>query len=113
MTIISNVNLLYNSRFQVKLMLQVKSEFQLKFLIAIKADTEDVAFLVVGDVFGATTHSDLVIRCIDQETLMNNLSIWHTSLNHPLSLYYFKMRFHDIKTLRPFIFRSYSQRINI
>lgn len=27
------------------------------------ADSEDVCFLVVGDVFGATTHSDLVIRC--------------------------------------------------
>lgn len=26
------------------------------------ADTEDIAFLVVGDVFGATTHTDLVIR---------------------------------------------------
>ncbi|KAL8927800.1 MAG: hypothetical protein Q9208_002216 [Pyrenodesmia sp. 3 TL-2023] len=26
------------------------------------ADTEDVAFLVVGDPFGATTHSDLVLR---------------------------------------------------
>ena len=26
------------------------------------ADEEDVCFLVVGDVFGATTHSDLVIR---------------------------------------------------
>lgn len=26
------------------------------------ADTEDIAFLVVGDPFGATTHTDLVIR---------------------------------------------------
>ena len=26
------------------------------------ADEDDVCFLVVGDVFGATTHSDLVIR---------------------------------------------------
>lgn len=26
------------------------------------ADTDDIAFLVVGDVFGATTHTDLVIR---------------------------------------------------
>ncbi|XP_062505255.1 diphthine methyl ester synthase-like isoform X2 [Corticium candelabrum] len=28
------------------------------------ADTEDVAFLVVGDPFGATTHSDLIIRAL-------------------------------------------------
>lgn len=28
------------------------------------ADTEDVAFLVVGDPFGATTHSDLVLRAV-------------------------------------------------
>jgi len=27
------------------------------------AATEDIAFLVVGDPFGATTHSDLVLRC--------------------------------------------------
>ena len=26
------------------------------------ADTEDIAFMVVGDPFGATTHSDLIIR---------------------------------------------------
>ncbi|KAL9048432.1 MAG: hypothetical protein Q9206_006037 [Seirophora lacunosa] len=30
--------------------------------ILAKADVEDVAFLVVGDPFGATTHSDLVLR---------------------------------------------------
>lgn len=29
------------------------------------ADVDDVAFLVVGDVFGATTHTDLVIRARD------------------------------------------------
>ena len=27
------------------------------------ANNEDVCFLVVGDVFAATTHSDLVLRC--------------------------------------------------
>jgi len=31
-------------------------------ILLANADNEDVAFLVVGDVFGATTHSDLVIR---------------------------------------------------
>lgn len=30
--------------------------------ILARADTEDVAFLVVGDPFGATTHTDLVLR---------------------------------------------------
>lgn len=30
------------------------------------ADTEDIAFLVVGDVFGATTHTDLVIRAREE-----------------------------------------------
>ncbi|CAL8392309.1 unnamed protein product [Boreogadus saida] len=29
-----------------------------------EADTSDVAFLVVGDPFGATTHSDLVLRAV-------------------------------------------------
>ncbi|XP_041914105.1 diphthine methyl ester synthase, partial [Alosa sapidissima] len=29
------------------------------------ANTEDVAFLVVGDPFGATTHSDLVLRAVE------------------------------------------------
>lgn len=39
------------------------------------ADTEDIAFLVVGDPFGATTHTDLVIRArelgIQVETIHN------------------------------------------
>ena len=39
------------------------------------ADKEDVAFLVVGDPFGATTHTDLVIRArelgIKVETIHN------------------------------------------
>ena len=30
------------------------------------ADTEDVAFLVVGDPFGATTHTDLMLRARQQ-----------------------------------------------
>lgn len=29
------------------------------------ADVDDVAFLVVGDVFGATTHTDLVLRAVE------------------------------------------------
>jgi diphthine synthase len=31
------------------------------------ADTKDVAFLVVGDPFGATTHTDLALRCRQHE----------------------------------------------
>ncbi|AAZ11055.1 diphthine synthase, putative [Trypanosoma equiperdum] len=31
------------------------------------AESKKVAFLVVGDVFGATTHSDLVVRCREQK----------------------------------------------
>lgn len=31
------------------------------------AETEDIAFLVVGDVFGATTHTDLVIRARERQ----------------------------------------------
>jgi diphthamide biosynthesis methyltransferase len=27
------------------------------------ADTKDIAFLVVGDPFSATTHTDLALRC--------------------------------------------------
>ncbi|KAF0041559.1 hypothetical protein F2P81_005091 [Scophthalmus maximus] len=30
-----------------------------------EADVSDVAFLVVGDPFGATTHSDLVLRAVN------------------------------------------------
>lgn len=31
-----------------------------------KSETEDVAFLVIGDPFGATTHTDLIIRAEEQ-----------------------------------------------
>lgn len=31
-----------------------------------KTETEDVAFLVIGDPFGATTHTDLIIRAKEQ-----------------------------------------------
>ncbi|KAF1984326.1 diphthine synthase [Aulographum hederae CBS 113979] len=41
--------------------------------ILANADKEDVAFLVVGDPFGATTHTDLVLRA-------RALSIPHTSI---------------------------------
>ncbi|CBY35212.1 unnamed protein product, partial [Oikopleura dioica] len=42
------------------------------------ADKEDVCFLVVGDVFAATTHSDLVLRCKEKNVpyeVLHNASI--------------------------------------
>lgn len=39
------------------------------------AETDDIAFLVVGDVFGATTHTDLVIRA-------NELGIKYESIHN-------------------------------
>merc|ERR1711990_578603 len=56
------------------------------------ADKEDVAFLVVGDVFGATTHSDLVIRCIDEGIpyrVIHNASIMNAIGCCGLQLYSF------------------------
>jgi len=56
------------------------------------ADKEDVAFLVVGDVFGATTHSDLVIRCIDEGIpyrVIHNASIMNAVGCCGLQLYSF------------------------
>ena len=43
-----------------------------------KAKTEQVSFLVVGDPFCATTHSDLYLRCIEegvQVEVVHNASI--------------------------------------
>ena len=43
-----------------------------------KAETEDVAFLVVGDVFGATTHTDIFLRARQKNIkikIINNTSI--------------------------------------
>ncbi|KAK3775418.1 hypothetical protein RRG08_014761 [Elysia crispata] len=42
------------------------------------ADTEDVAFLVVGDPLGATTHTDLILRAVEkglQYKVIHNASI--------------------------------------
>lgn len=56
------------------------------------ADTEDIAFLVVGDPFGATTHTDLVLRArelgIKVETI-HNASIMNAVGACGLQLYQF------------------------
>ncbi len=46
--------------------------------IVLKAKTKNVAFLVVGDVFSATTHTDLVIRAKEEDVkveVINNTSV--------------------------------------
>ncbi len=56
------------------------------------AAKEDVAFLVVGDVFGATTHTDLVLRAKEKNipvTIINNTSIINAVANTGLELYKF------------------------
>ncbi|XP_062505254.1 diphthine methyl ester synthase-like isoform X1 [Corticium candelabrum] len=56
------------------------------------ADTEDVAFLVVGDPFGATTHSDLIIRalsCSIPYQVVHNASIMNAIGCCGLQLYNF------------------------
>ncbi|XP_055995104.1 diphthine methyl ester synthase [Sorex fumeus] len=47
-----------------KLILADREEVEQADNILKDADTSDVAFLVVGDPFGATTHSDLVLRAM-------------------------------------------------
>jgi diphthine methyl ester synthase len=46
------------------------------------AKTSNVAFLVVGDVFGATTHTDLLMRAQDEgvETCVWNMWMWTLSI---------------------------------
>lgn len=57
-----------------------------------EAEKEDVAFLVAGDVFGATTHTDLVLRAKEKNipvTVINNTSIINAVGNTGLELYKF------------------------
>ncbi|KAA6415132.1 MAG: diphthine synthase [Lasallia pustulata] len=56
------------------------------------ADTADVAFLVVGDPFGATTHTDLVLRARELDIPVQNIpnaSIMSAIGNTGLQLYNF------------------------
>merc|ERR1712038_277389 len=57
-----------------------------------EADTTNVAFLVVGDPFGATTHSDLVLRAKEkgiQYKVIHNASILNAAGCCGLQLYNF------------------------
>lgn len=56
------------------------------------ADSDDVAFLVVGDVFGATTHTDLVIRARElgiKTEAIHNASVMNAVGACGLQLYQF------------------------
>ena len=56
------------------------------------ADTEDIAFMVVGDPFGATTHSDLIIRARElgiKGEAIHNASVMHGVGACGLQLYQF------------------------
>lgn len=56
------------------------------------ADKDDIAFLVVGDVFGATTHTDLVIRATELGIpfeLIHNASVMNAVGACGLQLYQF------------------------
>ncbi|KAM4629429.1 diphthine methyl ester synthase [Polymixia lowei] len=57
-----------------------------------EADVNDVAFLVVGDPFGATTHSDLVLRAVNAGIpyqVIHNASIMNAVGSCGLQLYNF------------------------
>lgn len=56
------------------------------------ADEDDIAFLVVGDVFGATTHTDLVLRAVElgiKYELIHNASVMNAVGACGLQLYQF------------------------
>jgi diphthine synthase len=58
--------------------------------ILLGADTENVAFLVVGDPFGATTHNDLYLRASERNipvTVVHNASILNAIGSCGLQLY--------------------------
>lgn len=60
--------------------------------ILLDADKEDVAFLVVGDPFGATTHTDLVLRAKKKGTpveIIHNASVMNAVGSCGLQLYNF------------------------
>ncbi|MFP4567504.1 MAG: diphthine synthase [Candidatus Woesearchaeota archaeon] len=57
-----------------------------------KAKNETVSFLVIGDVFGATTHTDLYLRAKKEKIeikIINNASILNAAGNTGLELYRF------------------------
>ena len=44
-----------------------------------QSKTEDVAFLVVGDPFAATTHTDLILRAVEMGIKAGSLA----TMSHP------------------------------
>jgi len=41
-----------------------------------KREDEDVAFLVVGDPFGATTHTDLILRAKEKDIQVDETAVY-------------------------------------
>lgn len=67
-------------------------EQQAEDTILADAQVHDVAFLVIGDVMGATTHSDLILRAKERKipiVVINNASILNAIGNTGLELYKF------------------------
>lgn len=67
-------------------------EQQAEDTILADAQVHDVAFLVIGDVMGATTHSDLILRAKEKKipvVVINNTSILSAIGNTGLELYKF------------------------
>lgn len=60
--------------------------------ILANAKNKDIAFLVVGDPFGATTHTDLILRAVEQNIpfqVVHNASIMNAISCCGLQLYTF------------------------
>lgn len=61
-------------------------------LILEPAQTQDVAFLVVGDPLGATTHTDIILRAVERGIdyrVIHNASIMNAVASTGLQLYHF------------------------
>jgi diphthine synthase len=72
---ISNLEKLYNKKIIIADRKMVEKDFD---SILERAKEENVAFLVVGDIFGATTHTDLVLRA--KENSINCVFIHNASI---------------------------------
>lgn len=58
--------------------------------IVAKAKSSGVGFIVLGDVFAATTHSDIYLRCVESGVeVIHNASIFNVISDSGLSLYKF------------------------
>lgn len=91
----SELEALYGKQVEVadREMVESQSDTILKDALA-----DDVAFCVVGDPFGATTHSDLVLRAHREGikvTVIHNASIMNAIAACGLQLYRFGQVCHD------------------